>query len=369
MSHLNRWTAIALAMGGAASAQAPVPVVIPDEPTCAHCRISVRTLVTLGTDDGVGALNGKPMSVNVDSRGRYWVFQELEPPTVFHADGRVDRLIGRKGSGPGEFRSANGGIVVGDSMLVLDWLESRATMMGPDLAAGRIIRLRPGIGDIMALRWPTLLITQVYMSESRPPNSTLHRLSMEKGETQLLTSFGPRGTGGSMGNQQVRQLLGYSGEGIWTAYWGKPQFMLWDERGNLRKSLIRRLDWFTGEAQATLGWSRTPPTPATGPIREDDEGLLWVFIHTPAPTWREAWETPPVRVGGGREYLSRAVIYDKLYRTHLEVIDPRTARVVASLSIDGYVMESLPGRRAAMYEVDDNGFPRVRIVAFTLSGR
>ncbi len=369
MRRLNRCAAILLAIAGEVWGQAPTPKVIPDEPSCGRCVISMQTLVTLGTDDGVGSLNGKPMSVNVDSRGRYWIFQELEPPTVFHPDGRVDRVIGRKGSGPGEFRSGDRGIVVGDSMLVLDWQESRATMMGPDLKPGRIIRLRPGIGDIKALRWPTLLVTFGHMSESRPPNSSLHRLSMDKGETHLLSSFGPQGTGGSMGIQGVYQTLADARDGIWTAYWGKPHYMLWDANGTLRNSFIRRFDWFTGEAKATLGWSKTPPTPTNGPIREDAEGLLWVFVHTPSPTWREAWEAPPVRVGGGSEFMARAVMYDKLYTTYVEVIDPRTARVVTSHKINGYVMEALPDRRAALYRVDLSGIPRVQIVAFTLTGR
>jgi hypothetical protein len=188
-------------------------------------------------------------------------------------------------------------------------------------------------------------------------------------------------------------------------------------------------------------------------------GLLWVFIHTPLPTWREAWESPPllpergrdanyatsaefrirsfqihdtfrgtppslrsfasvnltllnhetartltrrelggqarsflnpflgippssrslasvkltllskVRIDGGREYLVRAVIFDKLYRTYVEVIDPRSARVVTTHKIDGYVMEALPDRRVALYRVDENGIPRVQIAALTLSGR
>ena len=369
MRRLNHCTALLLAVAGQAPAQSPTPKVVPDEPSCAKCVISMQKVVTLGTDDGVGSLIGKPMSVNVDSRGRYWIFQELEPPTVFNRDGRVDRVIGRKGSGPGEFRSGNHGIVVGDSMLVLDWQELRATMMGPDLKPGRIIRLRPGIGDIRALRWPSLLVTHGYMSESRPPNSSLHRLSMDKGETQLLSSFGPQGSGGSMGIQEVYQTLGHARDGIWTAYWGKPQFMLWDTNGALRTSLIRRLDWFTGEAKPTLGWSKTAPTPTTGAIREDSEGLLWVFVHTPSPTWGKAWETPPIRMGGGSEYAMRAVGYDKLYRTYVEVIDPRTARVVTTHRIDGYVMQALPDRQVALYRVDENGIPRVDIATLVLQGR
>ena len=368
MSYLNR-AILTLTISGSVSAQGPAPRPIPDEPSCARCAISIQKVVTLGTDDGLGSLIGKPMSVSVDSRGRYWVFQELEPPTVFHADGRVDRVIGRKGSGPGEFRSGNTGIVVGDSMLVLDWQELRATMMGPDLKAGRIIRLRYGIGDIELLRWPSLLVTVGHMVDSRPPNSTMHRLSMATGEVTLLSSFGPQGTGGSMGNVDVQQRLGWAREGIWSTYWSKPHFTLWDSNGVLQRSFTRRLDWYTGEGKATLGWKINPPTPTTGPIREDSEGLLWLFLYKPAPTWREAWDVPPRRMGGGTEFVAKDVIYNKLYTTYVEVIDPRTARVVTSRAIDGYVMEALPDRRVALYRVDANGFPRVDIVALSLSGR
>lgn len=287
----------------------------------------MRTLLTLGTDDGVGSLIGKPMSVNIDSRGRYWVFQEVEPPTVFHADGSVDRVIGRKGSGPGEFRSGDRGIVVGDSMLVFDWLESRATMVGPDLKPGRIIRLRARVGDILSLRWPSLLVTQGHTADARPANSELHFLTIDGGEIRRLSSFGPQGVGGPLGNVEVGQRLGEARAGFWTAYWNRPHVTKWNQDGTPNAVFIRRYSWFTGETRATHGTPTTPPTSITGPLRENDEGLLWLFIHTPAPTWSEAWDFPPTRYpGGGTEYSARKVGYDKLFRTYVEVIDPAQAR-------------------------------------------
>jgi hypothetical protein len=229
----------------------------------------MRTLLTLGTDDGVGSLNGKPMSVNVDSRGRYWVFQELEPPTVFSASGAVERMVGRKGSGPGEFRSANNGIVVGDSMLVFDWQESRATMLGPDFKASRTIRTRSGYHEIVLVTWPTLLITSAYLSESNPVNSTLHRLSFAGTAMQVLSSFGPRGTGGSMGNAEVFQHIARSRDGIWSAYWNRPEFTQWDKAGVARLAFTRRFDWYTPEMKGRMGTPTTPPKPRTGAIHED----------------------------------------------------------------------------------------------------
>jgi len=353
------------------STGAQAPRVVPDEPSCPRCTITTRTLVTLGTDDGVGSLNGKPMSVNVDSRGRYWMFQELEPPTVFNTNGTVDRIVGRKGSGPGEFQAANNGIVVADSMLVFDWMESRATMVGPDLKATRTIRIRQGLSnETHVLAWPTLLVGTGYFNDASPPNSTMHRFSLAGAELALLGSFGPRGTGGSMGNVEVQQRTGRSRDGLWSAYWNRPLFTKWDKNGALKGAFTRPFDWYTGQTPASNGWGRTAPTPMTATISEDESGLVWLFIYRPMPNWKDAWtEVKPLRFGGGSEYRARDVRYDKLYQTYIEVIDPVQARVVARHTFNGYIFEALPDRRVAQYVIDFQGLPRVHIVSLTLNGR
>lgn len=367
---LSRVLISALAALESAAGQSQAPTAIPNEPNCPLCTITMRTLVTLGTEDGPGSLNGKPMSVNVDSRGRYWVFQELEPPTVFTSTGAVIGLAGRRGSGPGEFRSANYGIVIGDSMVVFDWQETRATVLGPDLKALRTIRTGHGVGDVQLVAWPGLLVTSGYFHEANPPNSTMHRFSLAGEAMQVLGSFGPRGVGEAMGNAEVHQIIGTARDGIWSAYWNRPLFTRWDRNGVSRLSLTRRFDWYTGETKASVGSPTKAPTPMTGAVHEDSEGLLWLFIYTPAPTWKEAWTAPPIRYpGGGSEYAMRKMDFDKLHRTYVEVIDPVRARVVASHTINGYVFETLPDRRVALYKVDLAGIPRVEIVQLSLNGR
>src|SRR5688572_21029689 len=246
--NLSRVLSAALAALESAAGQSQAPKPVPDEPSCPRCTITMRNVVNLGSENGLGSLNGRPMSVNVDARGRWWVFQELEPPTVFSATGVVDRMIGRKGSGPGEFQSANNAIVVGDSMLVFDWLEHRATMVGPDLKAGRTMRIQQGLGDIVLLEWPSLLVTHTHVEGSNPANSSLHRFSLAGPEFQWLGSFGPRGSGGgAMGNVEVYQNIGWARNGIWSVYGKRPHFMKWDRNGVMQSSFTRNLDWFTGE--------------------------------------------------------------------------------------------------------------------------
>lgn len=77
--HAMSITLYALASAAPLDAQDKAAKVVPDAVSCARCSIDVRTVVTIGDQDGPGSLIGKPMSVNVDSRGRWWVFQELMP--------------------------------------------------------------------------------------------------------------------------------------------------------------------------------------------------------------------------------------------------------------------------------------------------
>ena len=61
--------------------------------------------------------------------------------------------------------------------------------------------------------------------------------------------------------------------------------------------------------------------------------------------------------------------FERLYRTTVEVIDPRTARVVTQRVLDEWIVAALPGNRAAAYSVDERGMPRITIVQLSLQGR
>ena len=173
-----------------------------------------------------------------------------------------------------------------------------------------------------------------------------------------------------MGNSKVHQALGRSRDGVWSAYWNRPQFTKWDRTGRAESTFTRPFEWFTGETEATLGWGRTAPTPSTGLINEDDSGLVWLFIHRPVPDWKDAWgDVRPIRIGGGSEIRARDVRFDKLFTTYIEVIDPVQGRVVARHNFDGYIFEALPDRKVAQYVIDADGFPRVHIVSLALNGR
>jgi hypothetical protein len=80
-------------------------------------------------------------------------------------------------------------------------------------------------------------------------------------------------------------------------------------------------------------------------MERDDAGLLWIYIRKPRPGWQTAW---PSGLGRVAEVRATPELIGRLYDTLVEVIDPRTARVVARRILDEHVVLSLlPGRRVA----------------------
>ncbi len=63
---------------------------------------------------------------------------------VFDASGEVIRILGARGTGPGEFRSLSWMVAAGDSLLAYDLVERRLTLFG---ANGRVRTAELGTGD------------------------------------------------------------------------------------------------------------------------------------------------------------------------------------------------------------------------------
>ena len=72
---------------------------------------------------------------------------------------------------------------------------------------------------------------------------------------------------------------------------------------------------------------------------------------------------------GTSEVSVNAIDYSKLYGTVIEVIDPAAGRVVARLQSPAYIFRVLGNNKAASYEQDREGFPTVKVVELTLTGR
>ena len=349
-------------------AQTPDPVTIPDEPSCTRCRITVRDVLRLGDNDGDGALGAPAYGVTVDGRGRYWVFAVDELPLIFGADGAFERRLGRKGQGPGEYMYPGDVVGIGDSVLVLDAGNHRATLLGPGLDLVRTIRMGiPGTRPIV-IDWPSLVILNmsavVVSSTLGPP---LQRTSFDGRAISALSVFGPIPEDASVKGfaDMALRLSPSHDRHLWSAHISQYRLTRWTADGVAVGSVARTPEWFRGKSPSSRGSPTTPPPPSIVAIREDSEGLLWVFVNLPRDGWQSAWPKPTAN----HEYVVRDIATEKLYRTAIEVIDPDAGRVIARHFIDGYVIAALPDRRAAIYTVDENDMPRVRIVSLALSGR
>lgn len=364
----KRFALFALLAGSPAGAQVVTRVI--DPVVCPACKITeTNRIVLVGSGDEV-TIDARPWVVRVDGAGRFWVFQEGALPIVFSPQGGSARYIGRKGAGPGEFTSAYDLLALpGDSVVVLDDRTFRATVLDPSLRAVRSFPMPVRIHSGVVLQWPGSVVANAFSRTAQGASHSLHHLAFGRERVTTLRTFGPA-------NDElvphpagiVQQHITSTPDGrVWSAGVTGYNLYEWNTSGALQRTLRRRPPWFADVHATSIGSPTTPPKPALAGVASDREGLLWVYTYVPASTWKAAW--PPTLPPGTREVRTRDIGWHVLFDTMIEVIDPRLQRVVARLRHEGSVVNALPGRRAAFYQVDRLGGVRVPIVTFDLTGR
>lgn len=364
------WLASAvLSIASMARAQTRRTELISDEPECARCTISIRRLLTIGDSDGPGLIPVGLHRVRVDGADRYWILAGDEPPMVFDSNGRFVRLVGRSGRGPGEFVRVNDAVLIpGDSIVVVDGTLRKATVFGPDLSPARDINLEHHLYPLLVLSWPASVIANGNVATPDGSGWPLHHVSLAQERVVVKRSFGPES--GDLRRGQfyalVQVLAPAATESFWTANEMKYHLYQWSLDGDLLRSMERRPSWFARPSRLALGNIESPPDPAVTALRTDDTGLLWLFARVPAPSWRRAW---PKGAAAGVELDYRQIALDKMFRTVVEVINPRTSRVVARRLLSEWVVEVLPAGRVAIYSVGEDGVPHVLIAELRLLRR
>jgi hypothetical protein len=340
------------------------PVRIPDEPTCAKCAITMRVISTL--ESPADAVADRPWSISIDNDGRYWMLLEQETPAVYEPSGKFLRSVGRKGQGPGEYQMPQHVLFAGDSIAIVDPSNSRITILDRSLAVRRSIVTSFQIINPIVMAWPT--IVGAGMAGRLDPNSApFHRVTLSGVDARdrpfgLPTPFTEPAQ--SFGN--AHWFTPSAGGRVWAARREGYNLSEWNADGTLARALERRPSWFPSKTPSRLGNPTTPPDAVIAGIERDPDGLLWVFLHSPAPTWKEGW---PVMRPGQREVSGRSIQYEKIYRTTIEVIDPRAGRVVARQEFDRYLMNSLPGHRGAFFSRGIDDAAKTTVVEFALTGR
>jgi hypothetical protein len=351
-----------LLVGASLSAQTRIP----DEPSCARCTISMRRLAVLGTMDGPGALPGSSI-IRQDGAGRFWIIHPPDLPIVFDSTGRVVSAPFRKGQGPNEFGGAAVPIALpGDSTLAIENSSTRATVLTRDLRAARVIQLSTlRINTLQPVRWPDLVVINGTVPSRNERVEPLSTASFAGAAHRVIKTFGGHPNEPLPTRMEIRSHIVPTGSQFWVAAANRYRLALWDTAGTIVRVLERRPSWFAGPSPGVRG-PANEPGPYVSAMTMDEQGLLWVFIHVAAPTWREGWPKVPE---GVREIRADAIRGDKMYRAIIEVIDPRTSRVVARSSTNSYVTAAFPGRKAAVFYFDADEVPHYAIVALSLERR
>ncbi len=338
---------------------------IPDQVSCAACRISMSPPVFLRVPPQ-HAIASAPQQVRADNRGRIYVLADASI-LVFDNAGRFVQTIGRDGRGPNEYQGPSDIITLpGDSLLVIDPPNARASVLSPALQFIRSIPYPYTFGSGAVVRWPDSVLISGRSYGPKASVEPLYLMSFRGSTAQSTRTFGSvDGVLRKGYSPDVTQHInvGATASTI-TVDRRAYDITRWSRLGVERRQFERRPAWFAEPSIRNLAPANPPPVAITG-TWVDSTGLLWVTTQVPAPGWAAAWSGVSLQ----QEIRVSAIAIEKLYNTVLEVLDLTTGRVVTRTEIVGWVTGILPGGRLVKYSVDLAGEPRVGIVDVKLIGR
>ena len=294
--------------------------------------IHIRHLVTLGTEEGAGALSSPPSSIAADSRGRWYVTAPYggaeERAFVFDSNGEYLQRIGGVGEGPGEFQRAQSVTVsADDSVFMLDGLAGRVSVFSSDYEFVRTLRGVAPYNRAIELSDGTFVVNNT--GYPGPPltrvdrdGATLGAFGETTDEFEPLFEY----------LRVVRVLAPSTGGRFWSARYGfEYSITQWDSSGTAVSRLSPERVWFP---PYDMAWGPAPDREPKAKLWGlwEDRGLLWVVAQVPDPQWREG-------LGGSRRVEGQEIyeVLDpaKVWDTLIEVIDPATdGRIVHQRRIE-----------------------------------
>ncbi len=319
------------------------------EVSCKTCRIDLRRERTIGGGSD-NFLEDWPSSVAMGSRGEIALAIKggRGLPRLTTADGDL-RPLGRRGSGPGEFRvPVTVAFGQGDTLNVFDLGNGRRSEV---VADGRTVRSSQFVGGSAILRLlPSNDILVAY------PSATRFHLFDRDGNA--VRSFGPSIANRS-GTQGPTYLISNVIDGRFWSVVGKSYALEeWSVDGQLLSRMQREAPWLSPDQPISDGALGAEPTAFVSDLRIDSAGRLWILVNVPSETWRSGLGTVD-RSRGFISYPQRD--FSRLFDTIIEVIDLRSRNVVLSTRADGYFRRFLSDTHLASFREDESGSPLVDV--------
>ncbi len=351
---------LATITGRTSSAAAQSRRHLPLQVACPTCSIAQRRIVSLGTGPDTTGLSSKARSVAVDSKGRYYVTQELpgELPRVYDSSGAFLQTLGRIGDGPGEYREPGLlAISAADTLHVLDLLSGRHTVLD-----SRHRLVRSGVGPLAPNSFLALPSGQLLVNaDVRDPGQIGFPVHLVDRHDRILRSFGAEApTVGRRSGLNQRRTLAVGPNGtVWLAPWlRRYELEQWSLDGRLVARLVRDVGWFAPYDEFLPPTPRRPIQPAIDGIWLDHAGLLWVMLRVSDPNYPKGFG-PAQATEGVRHFpiLDNDLIAD----TILEVIDPTQGMVLVSQRLPHFFSIVVAPGLIARNTSTPNGLPAVDI--------
>jgi hypothetical protein len=346
---------------GEAGAQAPQRKIVRDGPVCPTCRIELTLVARLGDADGPGEITVRPVEVEVDRRGYFYVLPiGGAPPVVFDSTGRYVRTMGRVGGGPGESRSPTAILSIeGDSLLLFDSGLRRVSLFDPQW---KYVRSWASAG---APVWSAYRLsygrTLVNGHIATAQSVGLPLWTQDDGGSRFAIWGEQDGEYRPWDPYTVRRRLSASASGVWSSHTREYVLNLYATNGTKRLTLTRAASWFVAPDPAIpveLQVSPSkPPSSVVLDVSEDTDGLVWVLVARHKETWPSGLG-PETRIPSGTYYP--IVDMDKARESLVEVIDPVRGELLATLARP-IAARWLRGRYLIAHEQDSAGPARVTV--------
>lgn len=336
------------------SLQAVDTIRLSDAP-CAACRITIDHLVTLGDASGNGVLTA-PGMVRRDHRGRYLFHRDgfTSEILVFNGRGRFERVLGRRGGGPGEFLRVAALATTDRTILAFDDFARRLTTFDDTLGAVAQHRIPPRVFSVAAFADGRFVRTSI-IDRGDSAGAWVHEHDADATERRTRRISSPIVRGRS--DLQLRVVsLGHAWSTYWVAHRTSYRFAQCAWAVAECREYRRTAEWFPDPASGP-----GPALPEDGPrpmlrgVSHDGPNHLWVVISVADARWREG-----VAGAGGPEFTITDP--DRFYDTVIERIDLTTNRVIARLRIDRAIVAFVGTSEVQAYREDADGVARIGIM-------
>jgi hypothetical protein len=336
---------------------AQAPPIVSDAPTCAACRINVVRQFTLDVETAGALLEDWPIKVVMSSTGRIALVVKggRGLPRLYTREGKLLRVLGREGRGPGEFVNAVGiGFGGGDTLHVFDLSTGRRSLFTQD---GAFVRS-------MSYTIPSILVALESSGNTIVTSSNGDRFTVVNAIGNTVNTFGqqPRPT---VGTRTPSTIISSSRPNqFWSAVSHTFVMERWSVEGQRLTVFARQGPWLKVGVRDSDGTYGQEPTPTVADVREDADGRLWLLANLPHANWRRGLGN--VNTARGFAHFPDRD-FGRLYESRIEVIDPERGRLLQSVVLPGYARFFLSDRHVASLRFDEDGdaVVDVYVVAFT----